>query len=83
MITACICTIGDEILIGQITDTNSAVISRALGKAGVMVRKMVSVGDIRQEIESALTEALEEHDIVIVTGGLGPTKDGWTYWNPI
>lgn len=78
MITACICTIGDEILIGQITDTNSAVISRALGKAGVMVRKMVSVGDIRQEIESALTEALEEHDIVIVTGGLGPTKDDVT-----
>ena len=50
MTTASICTIGDEILIGQIVDTNSAMISRELGKAGVRVSEMLSVGDDGREI---------------------------------
>lgn len=78
MITASICTIGDEILIGQITDTNSAMISRELGKAGIRVREMISVGDERDEIARAIAGCLEHDGIVIVTGGLGPTKDDVT-----
>ena len=78
MTTAGICTIGDEILIGQIVDTNSAMISRELGKAGVRVREMVSVGDSEQEIYDTVSSMLERNDIVIVTGGLGPTKDDVT-----
>ena len=78
MTTAGICTIGDEILIGQITDTNSAKIAVELGKAGIRVTRMVSVGDSRPEIENMLTELLGSSDVVIVTGGLGPTKDDVT-----
>ena len=78
MITATVCTIGDEILIGQITDTNSPVIARELGKAGVMVRRMLSVGDDYRAISDALSASLGESDVVIVTGGLGPTKDDVT-----
>lgn len=78
MLEAAICTIGDEILIGQITDTNSAAISRALGSIGVRVRTMVSVGDDRNEIASCLSTLLNSHDIVFTTGGLGPTKDDIT-----
>ena len=78
MTTASICTIGDEILIGQIVDTNSAVIAREVGKAGVRIREIVTVGDDRQEIRDAIIKELEKSDIVIVTGGLGPTKDDVT-----
>ncbi len=78
MTTASICTIGDEILIGQIVDTNSAVIAREIGRAGVRIREIVTVGDDRQEIRDAIIKELEKSDIVIVTGGLGPTKDDVT-----
>ena len=78
MIKASICTIGDEILIGQIVDTNSSRIARALGEAGIRVGTMLSIGDDLDRIESALREELENNDIVICTGGLGPTKDDIT-----
>ncbi len=78
MTQASICTIGDEILIGQIVDTNSSHISRRLEEIGVMVTRMVSFGDDRHEIISNLTEELRRNDIVVVTGGLGPTKDDIT-----
>lgn len=78
MTTASICTIGDEILIGQITDTNSAHISRALNGLGIRVTNMLSIGDDKDAIVSSLEGELKKNDIVIVTGGLGPTKDDIT-----
>ena len=78
MTTASICTIGDEILIGQIVDTNSSKISIALNTLGIKVRYMLSIGDDREEIISKLDKCLRQTDIVIVTGGLGPTKDDIT-----
>ena len=78
MTTATICTIGDEILIGQIVDTNSSHISQALNSLGIKVSRMVSIGDDHAAIISSLEEELRRNDIVIVTGGLGPTKDDIT-----
>jgi nicotinamide-nucleotide amidase len=78
MTQASICTIGDEILIGQIVDTNSSHISRALNSYGIRVNRMLSIGDERSEIIASLTDELKKNDIVIVTGGLGPTKDDIT-----
>lgn len=78
MTTASICTIGDEILIGQIVDTNSSKISTALGEAGISVTRMLSIGDKRDEIFNNLHDELSRNDIVITTGGLGPTKDDIT-----
>lgn len=78
MTTASICTIGDEILIGQITDTNSAHISRALNSLGIRVTRMLSIGDEHGAIINGLEGELRKNDIVIVTGGLGPTKDDIT-----
>lgn len=75
---ASICTIGDEILIGQVVDTNSSNISVALNQAGIYVERMLSIGDDHDTIISALEEELGRSDIVIVTGGLGPTKDDIT-----
>lgn len=78
MINATIITIGDEILIGQIVDTNSVSISRHLNKAGITVSERLSIGDNAEQITRALTEALNRTQIVIITGGLGPTKDDIT-----
>ena len=78
MTTASVCTIGDEILIGQIVDTNSSHISRALNDLGIRVTHMVSIGDDHQTIVNQLKEELRSNDIVIVTGGLGPTRDDIT-----
>ena len=78
MIQASVCTIGDEILIGQVVDTNSSRIARALGEAGIPVRSMLSVGDSREAILDALRRELSKSSIVITTGGLGPTKDDIT-----
>ena len=78
MKTASICAIGDEILIGQIVDTNSSHISRALNSIGVRVKGISSIGDDRSTIISHLGNLLKDNDIVIVTGGLGPTKDDIT-----
>ncbi|HAH34490.1 MAG TPA: hypothetical protein DCL52_06855 [Flavobacteriaceae bacterium] len=73
-----IITIGDEILIGQITDTNSVFIAKELNKIGVQVYQITSVQDHRQHILNALEDAKNRVDIVLVTGGLGPTKDDIT-----
>lgn len=78
MKTASICTIGDEILIGQIVDTNSSHIARELNLLGIQVKYMTSIGDDRARIISELGNCLDHTDIVIVTGGLGPTKDDIT-----
>ena len=77
-VNASICTIGDEILIGQIVDTNSSLISRALGEIGVRTSHMLSLADNRSEIINMLSNELSSNDIVISTGGLGPTKDDIT-----
>ena len=73
-----IITIGEEILIGQIVDTNSAYISKALNNIGVSVYQITSIQDDKEHILKALKEAEENADIVIITGGLGPTKDDIT-----
>ena len=78
MTRASICTIGDEILIGQIVDTNSSHIARELNKCGVKVESMLSIGDNRESILTSLEKELSKNEIVIVTGGLGPTKDDIT-----
>lgn len=73
-----IITIGDEILIGQIVDTNSAFIAQKLNAIGVRVKQISSVSDDRQHILNALAEAHQRADIILITGGLGPTKDDIT-----
>jgi len=78
MIKASICTIGDEILIGQIVDTNSSGIASALEATGIKVRRMVSLSDDREDILNTLGKELRDSDLVLVTGGLGPTKDDIT-----
>lgn len=71
-------TIGDEILIGQIIDTNSAWMAQKLNLAGVRIKQISSVSDDKQHILKALKEAAERADIILITGGLGPTKDDIT-----
>ena len=73
-----IITIGDEILIGQIIDTNSAWIARELNNIGIRVKQISSVSDDRQHILTALAEASHRADVILITGGLGPTKDDIT-----
>ena len=73
-----IITIGDEILIGQIVDSNSAFLGKELNKIGVSVYQIVSIQDERQHIHNALSNANNRSQLVIVTGGLGPTKDDVT-----
>jgi len=73
-----IITIGDEILIGQIIDTNSAFLGKELNKIGVSVYQITSVQDEKSHILKALQEAEDNADIIIITGGLGPTKDDIT-----
>lgn len=76
--TAEIITIGDEILIGQIVDSNSAFIAKELNLIGISVYQITSVQDEKEHILSALLDASKRADIVILTGGLGPTKDDVT-----
>lgn len=73
-----IITIGDELLIGQVVDTNSAWMAQRLNEAGIELYQITSVHDDRQHILSALDEAFSRVDIVLTTGGLGPTKDDIT-----
>ncbi|UBZ05900.1 competence/damage-inducible protein A [Salegentibacter mishustinae] len=73
-----IITVGDEILIGQIVDTNSAFIAKELNKIGISVKQISTVEDERSHILEALNEAKVRADIIIITGGLGPTKDDIT-----
>ena len=73
-----IITIGDEILIGQIIDTNSAWIAQRLNEIGLHVEKIYSISDTEEAILRTLERASEITDIVLITGGLGPTKDDIT-----
>ncbi|MFW5754143.1 MAG: competence/damage-inducible protein A [Marinilabiliaceae bacterium] len=73
-----IITIGDELLIGQVVDTNSAWMGQELTLAGFEVNRITSVSDRREEITDALSQALKRAEIVLLTGGLGPTKDDIT-----
>lgn len=73
-----IINIGDELLIGQVVNTNASTMSRMLTEAGMEVRRTVVVGDVYQDIWNAVDEAMRESDAVLVTGGLGPTKDDIT-----
>ncbi|NBP70538.1 MAG: competence/damage-inducible protein A [Cytophagia bacterium] len=77
-ITAELLTIGDEILYGQIVDTNSQWMGVELSNMGIKVVRKTSVGDIESEILQALKEAEERADIILITGGLGPTNDDLT-----
>lgn len=75
---AAIITIGDEILIGQIVDTNSSYIAKALDKIGIATQEMLSISDDKQHILNTLKYVQNKFDVVLVTGGLGPTKDDIT-----
>lgn len=75
---ATIVTIGDEILIGQIVDTNSGYIAKALDKIGIQTHEMLSISDDKQHILDTFTKLQNQVDLVIITGGLGPTKDDIT-----
>ena len=75
---ATIITIGDEILIGQIVDTNSVSIAKHLNAAGIVVREKISIGDDRTQIIETAERALAGSEVTVITGGLGPTKDDIT-----
>ena len=77
-VNASIITIGDELLIGQTIDTNSAWMALELNKIGVWVRRRVAVGDVWDDIWNALDAESKESDIILITGGLGPTADDIT-----
>lgn len=77
-IKASIITIGDELLIGQVIDTNSAYIAQSLNKIGVTVSNRIAVGDDKNAILDALSNTSKQSNIVIITGGLGPTADDIT-----
>lgn len=77
-IPAIIITIGDELLIGQTIDTNSAWIAQQLNPLGILVKRRIAVGDQKEDILDALNEAKKMSDIIIITGGLGPTSDDIT-----
>ncbi len=78
MTQATIITIGDELLIGQVIDTNSAWMAQELNKAGIRVARRVAVGDVWKEIWNTLDEESNHADIILITGGLGPTADDIT-----
>jgi nicotinamide-nucleotide amidase len=75
---AVIITIGDEILIGQIIDTNSSYIAKALDKIGIATYEMLSISDDKSHIVKTLHKVQNKYDVVLITGGLGPTKDDIT-----
>ena len=75
---ASIITIGDELLIGQVIDTNSAWIARELNKIGIWVIRRVAVGDVYDDVWKALDEESFSSDVILITGGLGPTADDIT-----
>lgn len=75
---AAIITIGDEILIGQIIDTNSGFIAKSLDKIGIEINEMISISDDKQHILDTFAKLQNKVDLVIITGGLGPTKDDVT-----
>src|SRR6476660_9198266 len=75
---ASIITIGDEILIGQIVDTNSAFIAKSLDKIGVEINEIISISDSAEHILETFSKLQNTVDLVVITGGLGPTKDDVT-----
>jgi nicotinamide-nucleotide amidase len=77
-IFATIITIGDELLIGQVIDTNSAFIAQELNKIGISVKQRVSIADEEEAIFTALDNAFIHSNIILITGGLGPTSDDIT-----
>ena len=77
-IFASIITIGDELLIGQVVDTNSPWMAQELNKIGVAVKHRIAVGDAWDDIWYALDEESKHADIILITGGLGPTADDIT-----
>ena len=76
--TAEIISVGDELLIGQVVNTNQAFIAERLNEVGVFADRMTTVGDDAKDILSAFRAAFDSHDVVLVTGGLGPTHDDIT-----
>ncbi|HPT02894.1 MAG TPA: competence/damage-inducible protein A [Bacteroidales bacterium] len=76
--TAEIITIGDELLIGQVVDTNSAWMAEKLNEFGILVRQITSISDDREHILNTLREASQRAEVILITGGLGPTKDDIT-----
>jgi nicotinamide-nucleotide amidase len=77
-VNAVIVTIGEEILIGQIVDTNSAWIANQLNLLGIRVKKIISISDSADEIKSTVYKAINDFDLILITGGLGPTNDDIT-----
>ncbi|GAB6010876.1 CinA family nicotinamide mononucleotide deamidase-related protein [Viscerimonas tarda] len=75
---AAIITIGDEILIGQIVDTNSAWMAKKMTQTGFEIEEMVSIGDNAQQIKDTITDVFRRADVILMTGGIGPTKDDIT-----
>ncbi len=78
LINTSIITIGDELLIGQVIDTNSAWIAQELNKFGIWIKRRVAIGDVRDEIWNALDEESRHADLILITGGLGTTADDIT-----
>lgn len=78
IVKASIITIGDELMIGQVIDTNSAFIAQQLNKEGIWIRKRVAVGDDKAEIKKALDDESAHSKVILITGGLGPTADDIT-----
>ena len=78
IVNASIITVGDELLIGQTIDTNSAWMAEELNKIGIWVKRRVAVGDVWNDIWDALDEESNHADIILITGGLGPTADDIT-----
>ena len=77
-VTVSIITIGDELLIGQVVDTNSTWMAQELNKIGAWVHHRIAVGDVKEDIWQALDEEGKRSDVVLITGGLGPTADDIT-----
>src|SRR5438094_7082224 len=77
-LNASIVTIGDELLIGQTIDTNSAFIAQELNKIGIWVKRRIAIGDVKEEILNTLAEQSRDCRVLIITGGLGPTADDIT-----
>lgn len=78
MVNASIITIGDELLIGQVIDTNSAWMAQELNKIGIWVKRRVAVGDVREDVWNALEDESRYSQLIMITGGLGPTADDIT-----
>ena len=76
-------TIGDEILIGQIINTNAVFLAKELNKIGIEIAQITSISDQKEHIIEALDASTKRAEVVILTGGLGPTKDDLTKHTPV